>query len=215
MNDELQASIVETYLSRAPAKNSPAVTLLSVAVVFLFSLVYWGNSFHLADDLIIDRESVFHSHQYWRLFTGMLIHADVNHYLSNALGLFLFGYLLYGYFGSVIYPFGVSILGAIVNLISIATYPPGSRLLGASGLVYLMAGFWLTMFVTTERRFSIFQRFARSIGFGLIMLLSSSFDPTISYRTHYIGFVTGVIFGTVYFLRIRDKIRAAEVIDYE
>jgi rhomboid protease GluP len=215
MTDKMQGSIVETYLSRAPTKNSAAVSLFAIAVIFLFSLVYWGNSFDLADDLIIDRDRVFDLHQYWRLFTGMLIHADVNHYLSNALGLFLFGYLLYGYFGFVIYPFSVTVLGTIVNWISIATYPPGARLLGASGLVYLMAGFWLTMFVTTERRYSIFQRFARSIGFGLLLLLSSSFDPSVSYRTHYIGFITGVIFGAVYFFRIREKIRAAEVIDYE
>ena len=215
MNSETQGTIVETYLSRAPEKNSAAVSLLVIAVIFLFSMVYWGNSFGLSGDLIIDRDSVFQSHQYWRLFTGMLIHSDVNHFLSNALGLFLFGYLLYGYFGPQIYPFGVCILGTIVNLISIATYPPGSRLLGASGMVYLMAAFWLTLFVTAERRFSIFQRLLRSAGFGLVMLVSSSFDPSISYRTHYIGFVAGVIFGIVYFFVARDRIRAAEVVVYE
>ena len=215
MNNGTQGSIVETYLSRAPQKNSAGISLLMIAVIFLWSMVYWGNSFGLSDALIIDRDSVFHSHQYWRLFTGMLIHADVNHFFSNALGLFLFGYLLYGYFGPTIYPFGVSVLGAIVNLISIASYPPGSRLLGASGLVYLMAGFWLTLFVTAERRFSIFQRLLRSAGFGLVMLVSSSFDPSISYRTHYIGFVAGVVFGTIYFLIARDRIRAAEVVVYD
>ena len=215
MDNDTQGSIVETYLSRAPEKNSAAISLLMVAIIFLFSLVYWGNSFGLSDDLIIDRDYVFQSHEYWRLFTGILIHGDANHFFSNALGLFLFGYLLYGYFGPVIYPLGVFILGTLVNLISIASYPPGSRLLGASGVVYLMAAFWLTLFVIAERRFSIFQRLLRSAGFGLVMLLSSSFDPSISYRTHYIGFSAGVIFGVVYFLVARKKIRAAEVVVYE
>jgi membrane associated rhomboid family serine protease len=214
-NGDIQADIVETYLSRPPAKNSGAISLLAVGLIFLFSLIYWGNSFDLADSLIIDRNDVFDSHQYWRVFTGMLIHADVNHFLSNALGLFFFGYLLYGYFGPVIYPWGVGVLGSVVNLISIATYPPGSRLLGASGMVYLMAAFWLTLFVTVERRFSIFQRLGRSIGFGLVMLLSSSFDPSVSCRTHYIGFIAGMVFGSIYFIASRKRIRAAEVIVYE
>src|SRR5688572_23699653 len=96
--DDLAPQIVETYLSRPPGKQSAAVSLAALGFLFLFSLVYWGNSFGLADKMIIDRDMVFTSHQYWRLFTGMVIHADISHFLSNALGLFLFGYLLYGYF---------------------------------------------------------------------------------------------------------------------
>lgn len=213
--DQTQGMIVETYLSQPPRKNSALLSLSVIAVVFLFSLVYWGNSFGLSEALIIDRDAVFGSHQYWRLFTGMLVHADANHFLSNALGLFLFGYLLYGYFGAGIYPLMISVGGTLVNLISIVTYPAGSRLLGASGAVYLMAAFWLALFVTVERRFSVFHRLARSVGFALVMLLSSSFDPSVSYRTHYIGFIAGFFFGIVYFVSRKATLRAAEVLEYD
>src|SRR5688572_10232256 len=105
--DDLVPQIAETYLSRPPRKQSAAVSLAAIGVVFLFSVVYWGNSFGFANKMLIDRDLVFTSHQYWRLITGMLIHADINHFLSNALGLFLFGYLLYGYFGASIYPVSI------------------------------------------------------------------------------------------------------------
>ncbi len=145
----------------------------------------------------------------------MLIHADVNHFLSNGPGLFLFGYLLYGYFGRSVYPVAVILLSTVVNFISIATYSPGARLLGASGVVYLMAGFWLTLFVSVERRFSIPNRLIRSSGFAFIMLLSSTFDPSVSYRTHYIGFVTGILFGITYFILHKERIREAEIVAYD
>jgi len=211
----MNSEIIETYLSRPPRKNSATVSLIVVAFVFLFSVTYWGNSFGLRERLNVDRDAVFQFHEYWRLFTGILVHADMNHFLSNALGLFLFGYLLNGYFGPGVYPVGVFALGTLVNFVSIATYPAGTRLVGASGIVYLMAGFWLTLFVSTERRFSIPKRLLRSIGFALVLLISSSFDPAISHRTHAIGFFTGVIYGLIYFFKAKERIRAAEVTAFE
>jgi membrane associated rhomboid family serine protease len=215
MKQELRPEIVETYLSRPPRKNSTAVSFMVVAVVFLFSVIYWGNSFGLATKLNVDRDAVLQSYEYWRLFTGILVHVDMNHFLSNALGLFLFGYLLNGYFGPIVYPFTVFAMGTLVNFISIATYPPGTRLVGASGIVYLMAGFWLTLFVSTERRFSIPKRLLRSLGFALVMLISSTFDPAISHRTHAIGFFAGIVFGVIYFFKTKEKIRAAEVMELQ
>ena len=211
----MNPEIIETFLSRPPRKNSASVSLIVIAVVFLFSIVYWGNSFGLKESLYVSRDSVIQSHQYWRLFTGILVHADMNHFLSNALGLFLFGYLLHGYFGPGVYPIAIFGLGTLVNFASIASYPPGTRLVGASGVVYLMAGFWLTLFVSTERRFSILKRLLRSIGFALVMLISSTFDPAISHRTHAIGFVAGIVFGLIYFFKMRETIRAAEVVEFE
>ena len=208
-----QTIVVETYLSRPPRKNSAAASFSCIAIIFLVSFVYWGNSFGLAGKLVSQREDVFVSHQYWRLFTGILVHADLNHFFSNAIGLFLFGYLLYGYFGPLVYPVLVFLLGTIVQAISLASYPPGSSLVGASGVVYLMAAYWLTLFVLIERRYSILQRLLRSIGFALVMLLSSTFDPAISYRTHFIGLVAGVLFALIYFFFSREKIRAAEILE--
>jgi membrane associated rhomboid family serine protease len=215
MSYDLQPAIVETYLSGPPRKESAVVAVLSIAIVFLFSFVYWQNSFGLSDYLIAGRDDVIAHQQYWRVFTSILIHHDVNHFLSNAMGLFLFSYLLFGYFGAFVYPVASFVLGAVVNLLSLITYPPGTQLLGASGVVYLMSSFWLVLFVLIERRFSLTKRLLRSIGFALVMLLSSSFDPAVSYRTHLIGFLIGLGFGVGYFLQAKQRIRASEIFDSE
>ncbi len=206
----MQQTVVETYLSREPRANSAFISLVSIGVVFLFSIVYWGNSFGLADFLAAKGRQVFVEHQYWRLFTGILVHADLMHFLSNAMGLFLFGYLLYGYFGVRVYPVAALLSGAVVNAVSLATYSDEITLVGASGVVYLAAAFWLTLFVLIERRFSVANRLLRSVGFSLVMLLSSTFDPGVSYRTHAIGLIVGIVFGLSYFLMEKNKFRSAE-----
>jgi rhomboid protease GluP len=207
--------ILETYLSRPPRKESAAVNFICLACIFLVSFVYWGNSFGLRNHLVATHQDVFAGHQYWKLFTSILVHADLNHFLSNAFGLFIFGYLLYGYFGGIVYPFMSFALGTLVQLCSLSTYPPEYSIVGASGVVYLMAAFWLTMFVLVERRFGFFKRLLRTIGFAIVMLLSSTFDPAISYRTHAIGFAAGVVFGLIYFFMNKEQIRAAETFEAE
>jgi len=205
--------IAETYLSRPPRKNSAVMSFACIAVIFLVSFVYWGNSFGLRNQLVPTHENVFSQHQYWKLITSVLVHADLNHFFSNSIGLFIFGYLLYGYFGFYVYPVATFVLGILVQFISLATYPPEYSLVGASGVVYLMAAFWLTLFVFVERRFGFFKRLLRSVGFACVMLLSSTFDPAISYRTHAIGFAAGIIFGLIYFVLRKSEIRAAEIIE--
>ncbi|HEY7161555.1 MAG TPA: rhomboid family intramembrane serine protease, partial [Acidobacteriota bacterium] len=88
-------------------------------------------------------------------------------------------------------------------------------LVGASGVVYCMAGFWLTLFVLIERRYSIANRLMRSIGFFLIVFVPSTFEPTVSYRAHAIGFVLGILSAIMYFVINRKIIREAETFELE
>ena len=80
------------------------------------------------------------------------------HFLSNAIPLALFSSLLYGYFGPSIFPGLMIVLGCFIHLITLLTYPSEVTLVGASGVVYCMAGFWLMLYVLIERRFSIGKR---------------------------------------------------------
>jgi rhomboid protease GluP len=202
--------IAETYLSRKPRKGSFEVAVWALFLVSCFSILYWKSAPSVASKFPVSLEDVVRNHEYWRLITAILVHADLSHLLSNAIPLTFFSYLLYGYFGAAIFP-GFSILaGALVNLISILTYPPGSQLVGASGLVYWMAGFWLTMFLLVERRFRLLNRIFRCLGFALITLLPTSFDPSVSYRAHAIGFFLGIIFAILYFLRKKEVFLGAE-----
>jgi rhomboid protease GluP len=216
MEPQERLIVRSTLLSERPRENSALMATAGVFTLLLVSVLCWtqGDSLYLLLAAIPDR--VFQDGEYWRLLTAMGVHGDMKHFLSNAILFGFFSYLLYGYFGFLICPILVLLLGGLTNYISLMTYSSGGiRLVGASGLVYLMAGFWLVMYVFIERRFSIKKRLTRSVGVGLIVLMPTAFQPSVSYRTHAIGFLMGVAAGIACFLLRKPAIREAEVVEFD
>ena len=207
--------IKETYLTRKPAPRSQWVALGSVGVLFVASLVYWIDPFGIASLLPASRESVYFRGEYWRLATSILVHADFQHFLANGVVLGVLAFLLYGYYGASVYPGLTLLFGTIVTGLALRTYPAQTWLVGASGVVYLMAGFWLALYLMLERRVRIGKRLVRAIGFGVIVLVPTAFEPAVSYRTHVIGFLVGIAFAIAYFAKHKERFRAAERIVYE
>ena len=191
------------------------MALGSVGVLFVASLVYWSDFFGIASLLPASRESVYSRGEYWRLATSILVHADFQHFLANGVVLGVLAFLLYGYYGASVYPGLTLLFGAIVTGLALRTYPAQTWLVGASGVVYLMAGFWLALYLMLERRVSMGKRLVRAIGFGVIVLVPTAFEPAVSYRTHLIGFLVGIAFAITYFAKHKERFRAAERIVYE
>ncbi len=204
-----------THLSKKPAPRSFVVALGSVLLLFAASSIYWSDAFGAASLLPASRESVYVHGEYWRLATSLLVHANFTHFLSNAVVLGVLSFLIFGYYGPLAYPALTVVLGALVTAISLRTYPAETWLLGASGVVYLMAGFWLMLYLLVERRIPLKKRFVRAVGFGLIVLVPTAVEPAASYRTHLIGLVLGFGFALAYFTKRKDALRAAERIEYE
>ena len=214
MNEAPVRVIKETLLSRAPARGSLWMALGSLGAAILVSATYWLDLRGVASALPATAESVFEKGEYWRLITTMGVHADPRHLVANGIALGVLSFLLYGYFGLVVHPILTLTLGAIATGLALRTYPPGVGLLGASGLVYLMAGFWLTLYLLVERRLHVGKRLLRALGFGLIVLVPTVWDPSVSYRTHAIGFFAGVAFGVVYFSKKKQDIRKLERVEW-
>ena len=191
------------------------MALASVAVLFLLSVIYWTDAFGLASELAATPEMVFERMEYWRLLTSMGAHADIEHLLGNALVFGILAYLLYGYFGASVYPCLTLGCGVLVTGLSLATYPRFTVLVGASGMVYLMAGFWLTLYLLVERRFGFGKRLLRAVGFGVIVLMPTVVEPAVSYRTHALGLGVGAMLGLVYFHVSKERLRRAERIEIE
>ena len=126
-----------------------------------------------------------------------------------------FAYLLYGYFGFWIYPVGVVVLGSLTNYCSLLTYTGNIQLVGASGVVYLMVGFWLTLYVLVQRTRSLSKRILHAVGIGFIVFVPTNLSPEVSYRTHAIGFALGVMAAIGYFQARRDWIRSLETLEIE
>ncbi len=203
--------VTETHLSRRPARGSLGVAAASVAALFCGSLVYWTNAGGLALSLPASREGVYERSEYSRLFTSLLVHADFQHLAANALVFGLLAFLLYGYYGALVYPLlALAIGGVLTTALSLTTYPEDTLLLGASGVVYWMAGFWLSLYLLVERRVSAGKRVVRAVGFAIVVLLPATLEPRVSYRTHAIGFGLGVAMGLAYFAVRETSLRESE-----
>ena len=74
---------------------------------------------------------------------------------------------------------------------------------------------WLTLFLFVERNQSIENRVVRAVGFALVMLIPSQIKPEISYRTHTIGLLWGVVWGVLYYLKNRRWLHSREIIRLE
>ena len=205
----------ETHLSRAPAPGSGGVALASLVALAAVSLLYWTDPLGLGDYLPASGQTLFGEGEYWRAFTTNLTHADTLHLAANALPFGALSYLIYGYFGPLAHPVGTLAAGALVTVAVLGTYPPDVQLVGASGLVYLMAAAWLTLFLLIERRLSLGQRLLRATGFGLVLLAPTALEPLVSHRTHAAGFVAGVAFGAVLFTLRRQGLRRAERVEWQ
>jgi membrane associated rhomboid family serine protease len=207
--------IRETLLSKKPERDGYYAGLISFVCILAPTVLYWQNMYSLPGNVEAIPQKVFGKHEYWRLLTAITIHSDLAHLLGNGILLIFLAYLLYSYFGPLVYPCLMVSAGVLVNYVSLKTYPANASLVGASGLVYVMAFFWLSLYLLIQRRYSVAGRLLRCIGFALVVFFPTSFDPQVSYRTHAIGAVVGILLGIGYFLSHKKMIREAEVMEIE
>ncbi len=215
MGDFSTYRVRETLLSRKPREWSLEITALFLSMIMGISLLAWRNEAALLPTLAATSEGVLKQGEYWRLLTAIAVHGDVMHVLSNAILLTFFTYLLFGYFGFWVFPVMSLAMAGLTNYISLLTYPSEVSLIGASGLVYWMTGFWLSMYLLVERSVGPGKRVLRVVCLALLVLLPSTFQANVSYRTHAIGLGLGVVSALVYFQCNRESIRAAEVVELE
>ena len=207
---EPEVRLVGTLLTKPLKAYSHFATLVTLLFITLVTQIYWLDFNGWADQMPAVKRLIFENSEYWRLFTSVLIHADIGHLLSNMYMLGIFSYFIYGHFGFKAFPLYTFLGAALVNLISINTYPPDVRLLGASGWVYLLGGFWLSIYLMIQKQYSFSKRLLRVTGMSLMVFFPTSFEQTTSYRTHFIGFVIGVAIGFFYFYANRKKIKKSE-----
>ena len=165
--------VVSTLLSKKPGRDAALAVAWTLGILLVVSGFYWWGPPDLAAALPASGEAVFERGEVWRLATALAAHADPIHLLSNAVFLTWLIYLAYGAFGASLYPWSTVPLSAIALAVTLEGYPGNIRVVGASGMLYLLAGAWLTLYVLVERRLSVPKRLLRVIGFFLVVLDSS------------------------------------------
>lgn len=201
------------WLTRKPDPNAFFAALFATALLALGSFFYWSGWAHSGEWMTGIPEKVFRAHEYWRPWTALFAHADLGHLLSNSVLFFAFAYLLYGHFGLVAFPLAPLVLGGITNLAVLATLPPQAELLGVSGVVYWMGAAWLTLYLCLERRDRWTHRVIKVMGVGAVLFIPDTFRIEVSYLSHFVGFLLGIVWAYFYFRINRARFRQAEVIE--
>ncbi len=207
----MQALILETWLTRKPHPWSFIVGAGVTLLLAIISIAYLRDFSGAATWMAANKTQVFDQHQYWRLWSTLFAHADEKHLLSNSFLFFILGSFMTGYFTSWNFPVMALFFGGVTNWIVLRGMPPETNLIGMSGVVFWLGGAWLILYFLIERRKSLYQRTLRAIGVGLLLFFpAEAFDPSISYKSHLVGFSLGLAWGLIYFLLNRRRLRKAE-----
>lgn len=198
-NSYHQRAIIKTYLSDIHYPQGLMVSLNVIMVLGIFSHIFWHNWVSLMDYLPANPQQIFQQNEFWRVYTGILIHADTQHLMSNAFMLFILGQIIYSYYGPFLFPFLTFFMGGLINFISLLTYPSSITLIGSSGMVYFLAGLLPTLSILIDRRKSLFNRLFRAFTVSILLFFPLDYSLEISYRTHFIGFILGILIGIIYY----------------
>ncbi len=202
--DDLEPLHPPGPLSKFPSGRHLRPAIICLVLFYLASAVHTGH--HHGSLLPVSGAAIFDELELWRLFTAVFVHGSLLHLLSNAFMFLVFGWLLKAYFGFITFPVISFIMGMVSNLATVALYDPGIKLVGASGMIYAMAALWLVFYMKydTERRLPV--RIFRAVGFVLVMLVPSTFEPQTSYLAHAMGFVAGIVTGLLVLpvIEVRD-----------
>ena len=201
------------WLTQKPNPLSYWMASSSLIALLVSSFVYWRADFGLSHLFAAVPIKVFQQHEYWRLWSALFVHADIGHLLSNSFLFSIFSYFLFGYFGSFVFPFMALIFGGLVNYIVLKTLPPTVELVGISGVVYWMGAVWLTLYFLLETREAVPRRLVKTIGIAAVLFIPETYHQNISYLSHFIGFVSGVVFALFYYWYKRTQFQKHEVIE--
>jgi membrane associated rhomboid family serine protease len=136
--------------------------------------------------------------QWWRLFTGTWLHADVAHLASNVgTGALTLGFAM-GRYGPGTALCLSLVAGAAANIPGVLLRDPTARALGASGVVMAALGLLVGHAVVWWR----ISRYASkpvwiSLGAGVFLFLTLGVNPVSDVLAHAGGFVGGILLGAL------------------
>ena len=173
--------------------NSPVILtffLLSLGVLFLGQYTGGWTTTHLFS---VYRSSLKDPLFYIRLFGHVLGHSGYSHYMNNMLLLLLVGPGLEEKYGSRNLLMTILVTALVTGLVQFIFFP-GTALLGASGVVFMM----IVLNSFTEMRrggipLTMLLVVALYLGNEVVDGLSES--DNISQMTHIVGGLCGVVFG--------------------
>ena len=173
--------------------NAPVILTFALLSLLALLLGNWTNGAATHQYFSVYRSSLSDPLTYVRFFGHVLGHADYEHYMGNLLLLLLVGPGLEEKYGSGTMVWMILVTALVTGLVHFVFFP-GSALLGASGVVFMMIV--LSSF-TAMRRGEIPVTLILVVIFYLGgEIMNGLFKKdNISQITHIVGGLCGLIFG--------------------
>lgn len=203
--------IKENWFTRPPQKSAGTVTLLMSFFMLFAGIYYLQDTFNVRDWMPASRETVFTQREYWRLWSTLWAHGDFGHLMNNAVLFIPLTYLLSAYFSYYFFPVLGILVGGFINAIVLTTMPETTYLIGVSGVVYWMGGAWFTLFLWIDNRKNFRYRFANVLFLMLMIFIPENYSVQISYLSHFVGFVLGIVCGSLVYWLWKGTFAKAEV----
>ena len=133
--------------------------------------------------------------QYVRLFTHVLVHADIGHYVGNFMMALAIGPMVEEKYGSDRLVFAIVITAFITGLFKVLLFP-GVVLVGASGIVFMLI--LMASFTNIKQgRLPITVLLVAILYIGNEVMLGLFTADNVSRISHIIGGICGAVFGVV------------------
>lgn len=186
----------------AQRRGSPILEILVLFLaVYLLQLVS-----HLADLMttffVLSQPVAEHP---WTVVTSIYAHSSLQHLISNAVALVLFGFPVAAATSRIRFHLFFITTGAVAGVTQILLY--GSGVLGASGAVFALLGYLLV----SNRLTTVLGRWIGAptwLTYGLYIALAAivtlaTAEPGVALVAHFTGFVLGLVAGRYNLLRTR------------
>jgi membrane associated rhomboid family serine protease len=190
---------------RNPFRNSRAVIFLIAAncLVFGVELYATATSPNEVDVLLrlgaLEPALVFFSHQYWRLFAALFLHAGIVHLLFNLFALYVLGPQLERSIGSVRFLACYLLSGLCSSAGVVLLWRFGwiieGEVVGASGCVMGIVGAWAAFLIRNHQTPLVRRRLTNVL---MIVVIQTIFDlttPQVSMSAHLCGLAGGFLVG--------------------
>lgn len=198
-NSEGERTIAENYketvlshIKKSKISIEPPYITYGLILFMFFTVVYTELiNPNIILDLNVNANDVINHSQYYRLISSIFIHGGIMHFISNALGLYIFGTRIERTYGKMNMFLTFIIGGFIGNVFSIMLLP-NVYSLGSSGGIYALMGFAICITFFKRNALSGLDFNTLAIMF-IFMIFSTITIPNINHVAHIVGFVVGVI----------------------
>ena len=134
--------------------------------------------------------------QYLRLFSHVLVHADLGHYAGNFMMIFAIGPMVEEKYGSKRLLIATVITALVTGLVNVLFFP-GNAVVGASGIVFMMI--LLASFTNIRQgRLPITVPLVAILYIGNEVILGLFTISNISRISHIVGGICGAFLGVVF-----------------